>query len=168
VLARLETRGAGDLIAPLAAIVERLRRTSVTVATTHPQGGRPIAVAIVAFDVQWIVSNALGDPRALVTPPSAVREMQSGDFRRVARIAVLRRERSGVQSAMKMMMDLSSGASPERRMRIDRASCAATRRSSIGFRCPPSGSNEIVDVDASRSRVPTRLPGPRRVGPGPL
>jgi pimeloyl-ACP methyl ester carboxylesterase len=133
VLARLETRGAGDLVAPLAAILGRLRREPVTVATTHPQGGRPIAVAIGAFDVQWIVSNALGDPRALATLPSALREMQSGDFRRVAQIAVLRRERSGVQSAMKMMMDLSSGASPERRRRIDREATSALLGNAINF-----------------------------------
>jgi pimeloyl-ACP methyl ester carboxylesterase len=133
VLHRLETRGAGDIVGPLTAIVERLRRAPVTVAVAHPQSGRSIAVAVGAFDVQWVVSQALGDPRSLSTLPGALREMAVGDFRRVAQIALLRRERSGVQSAMKMMMDLSSGASAVRRARIEREAQTAVLGNAINF-----------------------------------
>lgn len=132
-LARLEARGAAGVVASLTAVLERLRREPVIVPTTHPQDGRSVTVTLGAFDVQWIVSQALGDPRALVTLPSAVREMHGGEFRRIAQIAVLRRERSGVRSAMTMMMDLSSGASAERRARIHRESAGALLGNAINF-----------------------------------
>jgi pimeloyl-ACP methyl ester carboxylesterase len=132
-LQRLEAKGAGPLVASIAAILERLRREPATVTVPHPENGRPTTVAIGAFDVQWIVAQALGDPRLLATLPSAVREMRAGDFRRIAQIAILRRERIGVESAMKMMMDLSSGASAERRARIDREAATSLLGNAINF-----------------------------------
>jgi pimeloyl-ACP methyl ester carboxylesterase len=132
-LQRLEAKGAGPLVAPIAAIIERLRREPATVTVPHPENGRPTAVAIGAFDVQWIVAQALGDPRLLVTLPSAVREMRAGDFRRIAQVVILRRKRTGVESAMKMMMDLSSGASAERRARIEREAATSLLGNAINF-----------------------------------
>ena len=133
VLARLETRGAGELVKPLATILERLRHEPVVVGVAHPQSGRPVTIALGAFDVQWIVSQVLGDPRALVTLPSVVREMRDGDYRRLAHIALLRRERAGVQSVMKIMMDLTSGASAARRTRIEREASTALLGNAINF-----------------------------------
>lgn len=133
VLARLETRGAGPLVAPLTTILERLRREPVSVTVSHPQSGRPTTIVLGAFDVQWIVSQALGDPRSLVTLPSAIRELLGGNFQRFAQIAILRRERTGVQSAMKMMMDLSSGATAARRERIAREASTALLGNAINF-----------------------------------
>lgn len=133
VLARLEARGAGELLGPLAAVLERLRQQPVTVEVPHPGSGRSTTIVLGAFDVQWILVNALGDPRALATLPTAIREMRSGDFRRLAQIAIARRERSGVQSAMKMMMDLSSGASAGRRARIEREAATSVAGNAINF-----------------------------------
>jgi pimeloyl-ACP methyl ester carboxylesterase len=133
VLERLETRGAGDLVVPLAAILARLRTDPRSVAVTHPQTGRSITVRLGVLDVQWAVAQALGDPRTLVTLPAAIREMREGDFRRTAQITILRRERAGVQSAMKMMMDLSSGASAARRARIERETTTALLGNAINF-----------------------------------
>jgi pimeloyl-ACP methyl ester carboxylesterase len=133
VLERLETRGAGDLVVPLAAILARLRTDPRSVAVTHPQTGRSITVRLGVLDVQWAVAQALGDPRTLVTLPAAIREMREGDFRRMAQITILRRERAGVQSAMKMMMDLSSGASAARRARIERETTTALLGNAINF-----------------------------------
>lgn len=133
VLRRLETRGAGELVAPLTSIVERLRQAPVSVDVVHPQNGKSLTVVIGAFDVQWAVSQALGDPRSLSTLPVALQEMSRGDFRRMAQVAVLRRERAGVQSAMKMMMDLASGATAGRRARIEREAQTAVLGNAINF-----------------------------------
>jgi pimeloyl-ACP methyl ester carboxylesterase len=51
----------------------------------------------------------------------------------MAQIAVLRRERAGVESAMKMMMDLSSGASAERLARIEREAATSLLGNAINF-----------------------------------
>jgi pimeloyl-ACP methyl ester carboxylesterase len=133
VLARLETRGAGELVGPLGTILERLRNQPVAVDVTDPVSHRAATVVLGAFDVQWIVANALGDPRAVATLPSAIREMRDGDFRRLAQIAIVRRARAGVQSAMKMLMDLSSGASAERQARIAREASASLFGNAINF-----------------------------------
>jgi pimeloyl-ACP methyl ester carboxylesterase len=118
VLARLEERGASGLVGSLRTVITRLRREPVAVTLPHPQGGKPTTVVLGAFDVQWIVAQALGDPRLLATLPSAIRAMEAGNFSGIAPVVLLRRERTGVQSAMKMMMDLSSGASSTRLTRI--------------------------------------------------
>jgi pimeloyl-ACP methyl ester carboxylesterase len=133
VLRRLEAKGAGEIVRPLTLILERLRGAPVTVEVAHPQSGRLSRIVLGAFDIQWVVSQALGDPRSLRTLPGALREMAAGDFRRVAQIALLRRERSGVQSAMKMMMDISSGASPARQARIEREAQTAVLGNAINF-----------------------------------
>jgi pimeloyl-ACP methyl ester carboxylesterase len=46
---------------------------------------------------------------------------------------ILRRERSGVQSAMKMVMDLASGASAGGRARIEREASTAPLGNAINF-----------------------------------
>lgn len=133
VLKRLESRGAGRLVGPLAEVLTRLRSQPVKVVTAHPLTGRPVEIAVGAFDIQAAVVRALGDPRSLVTLPAAIREMQGGDFQRVAQVAVLQRERTGVQSAMKMMMDLSSGSSADRLARIEREADTAVLGNAINF-----------------------------------
>ena len=85
------------------------------------------------FDLEWMVADALGDPRLLATLPGAVREMTEGRYERLAQIAMVRRLRAGVQSAMKHMMDLSSGASVERRRQIDRETPNALVGHAINF-----------------------------------
>jgi len=133
VLERLEARGAGEIIAPLAAVLKRLRSQPVDVTATHPMTGRSVLITIGAFDIQSAVARALGDPRSLVTLPAAIREMRDGDFQRTAQVAMLQRERGGVQSAMKMMMDLSSGASSTRLARIEREGATALLGNAINF-----------------------------------
>ena len=114
VVDELTARGAFDLKANMQAALARLREQPTTVLVTDPRSGRQTAVALGAFDVQWIVAQALGDPRLVATMPAAFREMAQGKFERMAHIALVRRSRAGVESAMKHMMDLSSGASADR------------------------------------------------------
>ena len=143
----LEKKGAGDVMSPLSTVLQRLRKAPVEITVAHPESGAPVTIAIGAFDVQWIVSQALGDPRLLVTLPAAIREMSSGDFRRIASIAILRRERTGVQSAMKMMMDLSSGATAGRRMRIEQEARTSLLGTAMNFPGPElAGAWGAVDL----------------------
>ena len=95
--------------------------------------GTLATVVLGPFDLEWMVADALGDPRLLATLPAAVREMSEGKFERFAQIAMVRRMRAGVQSAMKHMMDLSSGASEERRRQIDREAPRALVGHAINF-----------------------------------
>jgi pimeloyl-ACP methyl ester carboxylesterase len=133
VLGRLESRGAGNLLAPLGAVLARLRSRPISITVTDPLTGRPVEIALGAFDVQLAVARALGDPRSLVTLPAAIREMQNGEFRRVAQVVFQQRMRTGVQSAMKMMMDLSSGGSSARLARIEREAGTAVLGNAINF-----------------------------------
>ena len=114
VIDELTARGATDLNAHIRAVLARLRERPATVLVTDPARGAQTTVVLGAFDVQWIVAQALGDPRLVATLPAAFREMAEGRFEPMARIALIRRSRAGVESAMKHMMNLSSGASAER------------------------------------------------------
>jgi pimeloyl-ACP methyl ester carboxylesterase len=126
VLERYEARSPG-LIASMRKVLDRLEREPQLV---QVQDSR---VVIGRFDVQLLTAQALGDPRTAATLPVAYREMEAGDFRRVAKLVVMLRSRMGVQSAMKQMMDLSSGATAERRARIEREAASSLLGNAINF-----------------------------------
>jgi len=133
VVDQLVARGATDLKANLREVLARLRERPATVNVTNPMTGAAAAIVVGAFDVQWIVSQALGNPQLVSTLPAAVREMAQGNFERFAQIALIRRTRAGVQSAMKHMMDLSSGASAERWRLIQHETPNAMLGNAINF-----------------------------------
>ena len=132
-LKALESRGAGEIITPLTAVLTTLRTDPVSVSLSHPLTGKPVTIVLGALDIQLAVARALGDPRSLVTLPATIREMRAGDYQRIAPVALLYRERSGVQSAMKMMMDLSSGASAARLKRIHHEAATSLLGNAINF-----------------------------------
>jgi pimeloyl-ACP methyl ester carboxylesterase len=133
VIRRLVERGATDLEAHIRQVLTRLAAEPAKVVVKDPQSGMPATVVLGAFDVQWIAAQALGDPRLVATLPLAFREMAQGNFERMAQIAVVRRSRAGVESAMKHMMDLSSGASVERRRQIESEAREALLGNAINF-----------------------------------
>jgi pimeloyl-ACP methyl ester carboxylesterase len=134
VIQRLSERaGIPHLPAQLRSVIGRLALAPVVVSLTHPMTGLPVTITLGAFDVQWITAQALGDPRALVTLPAAYREMAEGNFQRIAQTALVLRSRLGIESAMKHMMDLSSGATAERRGRIGREAATALLANAINF-----------------------------------
>jgi pimeloyl-ACP methyl ester carboxylesterase len=134
VLQRLEDKtGLPQLRGQMREVIAQLARTPAVVDTTHPMTRQPISVTIGAFDLQWITAQALADPRAITTLPVAYREMAAGDFRRIAPLVVLRRARLGVESAMKHMMDVSSGATAERLARIEREAATSILGNAINF-----------------------------------
>jgi pimeloyl-ACP methyl ester carboxylesterase len=161
VIDRLVTRGAADLKDNMRAVVARLTREPATVVVADPMNGKQSTVLLGAFDVQWIAAQAMGDPRLLATLPAAFREMANGNFERIGQIALVRRSRAGVESAMKHMMDLSSGASADRRKLIDEEARDAVLGNAINF--PTMFLAEawapVTDLgEAFRQPVRTRVP----------
>jgi pimeloyl-ACP methyl ester carboxylesterase len=119
VLARLgERAGRPALAAELRAVLDRLRRAPVTVPVRQPAGGPPSTVVLGAFDIQWLVSQAMGDPRVLAMLPAAVDRMAAGDFAAIGALARARREKLAIDSAMPYLIDASGGASAARRAAI--------------------------------------------------
>jgi pimeloyl-ACP methyl ester carboxylesterase len=133
VIRRLGERGAADLEANMRQVLGRLAVQPATVSVRHPLSGAQSTVLLSAFEGQGLTAHALGDPRLIATLPAAYRQMAQGNFEGLAQAALLRRSRAGVQSAMKQVMDLSSGASVERRQEIDNESRAALLGNAINF-----------------------------------
>lgn len=133
VIDQLVARGATDLRANMRKVLIRLTGAPVSVRVTDPMSGAQATVVLGAFDIQWIATQALGDPRLVATLPAAFREMAEGNFERLAQIALVRRTRTGVDSAMKHMMDASSGASADRRRLIESEARDALLGNAINF-----------------------------------
>lgn len=134
VLRRLAAKaGLPELPDQMRQVLARLAHKPALVVVRHPLTGQPVPVGIGAFDVQWLTADALGDPRFVATLPAAYREMAAGDFQRIGPLVLMRRTRLGVESAMKHMMDLSSGATAARRTQIERESRTALLGNAINF-----------------------------------
>lgn len=164
VLLRISARaGRPELVAQMRQVFGRLRDSAVTVAVNHPATGTPQKVTIGAFDIQWLTALALGDPRALGTVPSAFAEMAQGRWERMATLALIFRGRLGVESAMKQIMDLSSGATAARRARIAGEGSTALLGNAINFPgmylAEAWGSPDLGDAfrQPVRSAVPTLI-----------
>ncbi len=79
--------------------------------------GRELGLLIGPFDLQFHIANALGLVFELRDLPAAIARMKRGDWTALADSALMLR-RGEVDSAMALMMDCSSGASPARLARI--------------------------------------------------
>lgn len=134
VLARIAGRaGAAGLLDNMRKVLGDLSRAPVSVSVVDPARRAEQAIVLGKFDVQFVVAQAIGDPRALAGLPAAFRRMAAGDYRMMAQLALAARARMGVQSAMKHAMDLSSDASPARRARIAREANTALLSSAMNF-----------------------------------
>ncbi|HPW32762.1 MAG TPA: alpha/beta fold hydrolase [Arenimonas sp.] len=122
-----------DLLRRMQSVIDRLKKTPVTVNVVDPATQRSIAISIGAFDVQWLTVQALDNPRTIATLPAAYRKMEKGDFQSIAQLALMFRKRLGVESAMKHMMDGSSGASTHRRQQIESQAATATLGNILNF-----------------------------------
>lgn len=122
-----------DLLRLMQSVINRLNKTPVTVNVVDPATQKTVAITIGAFDLQWVTTQALGNPRAIATLPAAYRKMEKGDFQSIAQLALMFRKRLGVESAMKHMMDGSSGASTIRLKQIEREETTATLGNTLNF-----------------------------------
>lgn len=134
VLGRVAERAAApELIGNIRSVTGKLAEAPVSVPFVDPVSGARSEIAIGAFDVQLLVAQAIGDPRALAGLPAVFRLMAAGDFHAVGPLILRMRSTLGIQSAMKHAMDLSSGASPGRRARIAKEARTALLGNAINF-----------------------------------
>ena len=109
-----------DLLGLMRSVLDGLETRPARVKVAHPLTGREVEVAIGKFDVQILTARALGQTPMMRSLPSAYVAMSRGDYSQMGRLVALNRSQMGVESAMKHLMDGSSGGSPARRSRIAR------------------------------------------------
>lgn len=134
VLSRIAVRaGAPELLDNMRKVFTDLSHAPVSVQFVDPATSAERTIVLGKFDVQLIVAQAIGDPRALSGLPTAFRQMAAGDYRAMGQLAYASRSRMGVQSAMKQAMDLSSDGSASRRARIEREARTALLGNAMNF-----------------------------------
>ncbi len=103
-----------DLLAALEFVLEDLEREPLVVDVDG------VEVGISKFDVQLELAFRIGTLRGSGdTIPALVQRMADGDFDELAWAVLEFRRTFGIWSAMNMVMDCSSGASSQRRARIE-------------------------------------------------
>jgi pimeloyl-ACP methyl ester carboxylesterase len=148
-----------DLLEWVDCFCARLEKEPVTVEITDPQAGQPVNVTVGSFDLQLFVAGLPGRIHAIQRFPAAACAISQGDFTPLAEFALGYR-RAPLPTAMGMMMDCASGASPERAARFRQEAAAFPVASLVDFPdpevCDAWGSPDLgPDFRAPvRSRVP--------------
>lgn len=106
-----------DVVDTVERLLEKLERRGRTVPLE--QEGAPDEITVGPFDLQFLLANALGLAFQEMALPAKLDAMARGDFGPLAEEAWYVRS-GGVGSAMSLMMDCASGATPERLDRIAR------------------------------------------------
>lgn len=106
-----------DLMGTIAGLLESLDEEPVTIETMAL--GNKTSLTIGKLDLQYLVSLALGSSRSIAGLPAALYMMEQGEWSHGMRVFLGARN-GDVGSAMQMMMDCASGASKERRARIEK------------------------------------------------
>jgi pimeloyl-ACP methyl ester carboxylesterase len=106
-----------DLVGLTRGLIEQLDEEPVTVDLDHE--GEDLTITLGSFDLKRELSNAMGDVRGISSIPADLYAMSQGDWSALGSAAIGSR-RSEVWSMMTVMMDMASGASPERLRRLRR------------------------------------------------
>ena len=69
-----------DLVGLVERVLDRLEKEPITVKVKHPFTGANVKVGISKFDVQMMISNAIGRVRTMRPVPKTVYAMSKGDF----------------------------------------------------------------------------------------
>jgi pimeloyl-ACP methyl ester carboxylesterase len=152
-----------DLLGLMRTVLDRLERQPVSVDIAHPATRTRVTVGISAFDLQRLTAQSLGSVERMQPLPAAYVKMAGGDFEDIARVLLVAREREGVGSAMKFMMDCSSGASPERLQLVAREAPECLLGDALNFPYPDIraawGNPDLGDAFRApvRSTVPVLL-----------
>ena len=104
-----------DLLESLESLLSQLREAPVDVTLQHPSGD--LVVQVGPHDLQCAVAMHIGHAQSLTRLPAFVHGMAQGDWKMLA-MAALNLRRVGIDSAMALMMDASSGGSPQRLKQI--------------------------------------------------
>ena len=106
-----------DFLGLMKTVLDRLEREPVTVEVTDPRCKQKVKVTVTKFVLQLLTAGNIG---TTVTRdfPMVYYAASKGDYSLIAQWW-LRESRGGIGSAMSLMMDCASGASAERRRRIE-------------------------------------------------
>ncbi len=121
------------LLSIMKAVIQKLKTKPVSVKVLDMNTKQSVVIEVGAFDVQWVTTLALSNPRAIKTLPSAYRKMAKGDFTSIGQLVWIFRNRLSVESAMKHMMDASSGASSTRRKQIAQDASSSVLGNALNF-----------------------------------
>jgi pimeloyl-ACP methyl ester carboxylesterase len=117
------TKAFPDLLEAVRGALERLRREPRTVELATRDGGS-LRIAVGAFELAWYTRSLLSSQETISHLPALLAAMKAGDFRELA-AAAARWRFSQAPPASVFTARCSSGASPERLVRIERESRSA-------------------------------------------
>ena len=131
-----ETRRAfPDFLGTLTALLERLKREPASVEVPLPLAQSTARVTVGPFDLQVMITQALGDRHETELLPARLQAMARGDFLSLGRFALGLR-RGWLGAAMPYVVECSSGLSEERLARIRRETPASLLGEAVDFPFP--------------------------------
>ncbi len=107
-----------DFLALVRTVLDRLEKEPAVVETTDPQSKQKVKVVINKYTMQLLTASAVGTD-SIAAFPRLYFAASKNDFSEIVP-RLLNQSRSSIGSAMAYMTDCSSGASLERRRRIER------------------------------------------------
>lgn len=107
-----------DFLGTMRELLDQLEQEPVTV-TLDPGGSREVTIVCGPYDLQRGLTMLLANRQGLAQAPMALYPYTQGDWTTLGKVG-LRTRVGGPESAMTWMMDCASGATRERRQRIER------------------------------------------------
>lgn len=164
-LERITARSSFDLAGTLARVLKRLERKPGHIVIPGEHSTQHESAVLGRFDLEWIVSECLADPRALRRLPAVLARLDHGDFgvigsESLPRGAWLALREELPHSVGRYAMDCASGVTAGRRALIDQEAKATLLGNIIDFPlpdiCNAMGCRDLGDEfrAAPRSDVP--------------
>lgn len=150
-----------DMVAVLKRLLDRFEKDPVTVRITDARSRKPVDVKVGKFGLQHLIFRDLGDTNDLPIFPAWFYTMDKGDYSVLSRFVERRYNQYGFGlSVMTLVMDISSGATKARRLRISREVKSALLGDAMNFPLLNLGS-AIDNLDLGpKYRLPIRTTVP--------
>lgn len=154
-----------SLVAALTDLLNDLRRSPKRVTVKDKRRGGEVEVTVGDWDLQMAVADTLGATPALKALPANIQAMTKGDWRWLGETALSRRRRPSF-NFMSVVMDVASGATPERLARIRREAPSALLGDAINLPFPDVGDGlGLIDCgEAFRGPLVSDVPTLMHVG----